>query len=222
MAGKLEEPEEIVSKIRRAEVLQGQGATIAEAVRQIAITCGSACKIGSEADLVQSNLPSAIYRQVLEEIADGVTVFTAGFPASRSQGRSGRACWEHGPDPLAFRQSRGSVPALRHGFTSCSQQIPPTACRSACAWPEGGTGPVGSPISLLCSAVPGQDICGAVPTCGNPAACAAYLPSARTGPAPRPGTRRAPGTGARRTAPAAGQQGYVPPQHPGRGDGLKQ
>jgi len=38
MAGKREKPEEIVSKLRQAEVLQGQGATIAEAVRQIGVT----------------------------------------------------------------------------------------------------------------------------------------------------------------------------------------
>lgn len=38
MAGKREKPEEIVSKLRRVEVLQGQGATIAEAVRQIGVT----------------------------------------------------------------------------------------------------------------------------------------------------------------------------------------
>jgi len=31
MAGKREKPEEIVSKLRRVKVLQGQGATIAEA-----------------------------------------------------------------------------------------------------------------------------------------------------------------------------------------------
>ena len=35
MAGKREKPEEIVSKLRQFEVLQGQGATIVEAVRQI-------------------------------------------------------------------------------------------------------------------------------------------------------------------------------------------
>ena len=35
MAGKREKPEEIVSKLRQVEVLQGQGATMAEAVRQI-------------------------------------------------------------------------------------------------------------------------------------------------------------------------------------------
>ena len=38
MAGKREKPEEIVSKLRQVEVLQGQGATIAEAVRQIGET----------------------------------------------------------------------------------------------------------------------------------------------------------------------------------------
>ena len=38
MAGKREKPEEIVSKLRRVEVLQGQGTKIAEAVRQIGVT----------------------------------------------------------------------------------------------------------------------------------------------------------------------------------------
>ena len=38
MAGKCENPEEIVSKLRQVEVLQGQGATIAEAVRQVGVT----------------------------------------------------------------------------------------------------------------------------------------------------------------------------------------
>ena len=38
MAGKREKPEEIVSKLRQVEVLQGQSATVAEAVRQIGVT----------------------------------------------------------------------------------------------------------------------------------------------------------------------------------------
>ena len=38
MAGKREKPEDIVSKLRQVEVLQGQGMTIAEAVRQIGVT----------------------------------------------------------------------------------------------------------------------------------------------------------------------------------------
>ena len=38
MAGKREKPEEIVSKLRQIEVLQGQGMTIADAVRQIGAT----------------------------------------------------------------------------------------------------------------------------------------------------------------------------------------
>ena len=38
MAGKREKPEDIVSKLRQVEVLQGQGTTIAEAVRQIGVT----------------------------------------------------------------------------------------------------------------------------------------------------------------------------------------
>ena len=38
MAGKREKPEEIVSKLRQVEVLQGQGMKIADAVRQISIT----------------------------------------------------------------------------------------------------------------------------------------------------------------------------------------
>ena len=38
MAGKREKPEEIVSKLRQVEVLQGQGLSIADAVRQIGVT----------------------------------------------------------------------------------------------------------------------------------------------------------------------------------------
>ena len=38
MAGKREKPEEIVLKLRQVEVLQGQGMTVAEAVRQIGVT----------------------------------------------------------------------------------------------------------------------------------------------------------------------------------------
>ena len=38
MAGKREKPEEIVSKLRQVEVLQGQGATITKALRQIGVT----------------------------------------------------------------------------------------------------------------------------------------------------------------------------------------
>jgi len=38
MAGKREKPEEIVSKLRQVEVLQGQGMTIAQAARQIGVT----------------------------------------------------------------------------------------------------------------------------------------------------------------------------------------
>ena len=38
MARKREKPEEIVSKLRQVEVLQGQGMTVAEAVRQIGVT----------------------------------------------------------------------------------------------------------------------------------------------------------------------------------------
>ena len=38
MAGKREKPEDIVSKLRQVEVLQGQGMTIADAVRQIGVT----------------------------------------------------------------------------------------------------------------------------------------------------------------------------------------
>ena len=38
MVGKREKPEDIVSKLRQVEVLQGQGMTIADAVRQIGVT----------------------------------------------------------------------------------------------------------------------------------------------------------------------------------------
>ncbi|SEP02429.1 Transposase [Salinihabitans flavidus] len=38
MAGKRDKPEEIVLKLRQFEVLQGQGSSIADAVRQIGVT----------------------------------------------------------------------------------------------------------------------------------------------------------------------------------------
>ena len=38
MAGKQDKPEEIVLKLRQVEVLQGQGISIADAVRQIGVT----------------------------------------------------------------------------------------------------------------------------------------------------------------------------------------
>ena len=38
MAGKREKPEEIVLKLRQVEVLQGQGMSVADAVRQIGVT----------------------------------------------------------------------------------------------------------------------------------------------------------------------------------------
>ena len=38
MAGKRDKPEEIVSKLRQVEVLQGQGMPIAQAARQICVT----------------------------------------------------------------------------------------------------------------------------------------------------------------------------------------
>ena len=38
MTGKREKPEDIVLKLRQVEVLQGQGGSTAEAVRQIGVT----------------------------------------------------------------------------------------------------------------------------------------------------------------------------------------
>jgi len=38
MAGKREKPDDIVLKLRQVEVLQGQGKSVAEAVRQIGVT----------------------------------------------------------------------------------------------------------------------------------------------------------------------------------------
>jgi transposase-like protein len=38
MAGKRDKPEEIVTKLRQVEVLQGQGMPVADAVRQIGVT----------------------------------------------------------------------------------------------------------------------------------------------------------------------------------------
>ena len=38
MAGKRDKPEEIVTKLRQVELLQGQGMAVADAVRQIGVT----------------------------------------------------------------------------------------------------------------------------------------------------------------------------------------
>ena len=38
MAGKREKPEDIILKLRQVEVLQGQGKSVSEAVRQIGVT----------------------------------------------------------------------------------------------------------------------------------------------------------------------------------------
>ena len=38
MAGKRDKPEDIVTKLRHVEVLQGQGILVSEAVRQIGVT----------------------------------------------------------------------------------------------------------------------------------------------------------------------------------------
>ncbi|PRZ40829.1 hypothetical protein CLV89_101791, partial [Tritonibacter scottomollicae] len=38
MSGKREKPEDIVLKLRQVEVLQGQGSSVQEAVRQIGVT----------------------------------------------------------------------------------------------------------------------------------------------------------------------------------------
>ena len=38
MAGKRFKPEEIVAKLRQVEVLQGQGSTVVDAIRQIGVT----------------------------------------------------------------------------------------------------------------------------------------------------------------------------------------
>ena len=38
MAGKRDKPEEVVTKLRQVEVLQGQGMAVADAVRQIGVT----------------------------------------------------------------------------------------------------------------------------------------------------------------------------------------
>jgi len=38
MAGKRDKPEEIVTKLRQVEVLQGQGMAVSDAVRQIGVT----------------------------------------------------------------------------------------------------------------------------------------------------------------------------------------
>jgi len=44
MAGKRDQPEEVVLKLRQVEVLQGQGSPIADAVRQIGVTQPTYCR----------------------------------------------------------------------------------------------------------------------------------------------------------------------------------
>ena len=44
MAGKRDKPEEIVLKLRQVEVLQGQGRSIADAVRQIGVRQKTYCR----------------------------------------------------------------------------------------------------------------------------------------------------------------------------------
>lgn len=44
MAGKREKPEDIVLKLRQVEVLQGQGKSVQEAVRQIGVTVQTYCR----------------------------------------------------------------------------------------------------------------------------------------------------------------------------------
>ena len=48
MAGKRDKPEEIVLKLRQVEVLQGQGRSIADAVRQIGVTQNTYYRWGKE------------------------------------------------------------------------------------------------------------------------------------------------------------------------------
>ena len=44
MVGKREKPEDIVLKLRQVEVLQGQGRSVSEAVRQIGVTVQTYCR----------------------------------------------------------------------------------------------------------------------------------------------------------------------------------
>ena len=48
MAGKREKPEDIVLKLRQVEVLQGQGSSVSEAVRQIGVTIQTYYRWGKE------------------------------------------------------------------------------------------------------------------------------------------------------------------------------
>ena len=48
MAGKREKPEDIVLKLRQVEVLQGQGKSVQEAVRQIGVTVQTYCRCRKE------------------------------------------------------------------------------------------------------------------------------------------------------------------------------
>ena len=48
MAGKREKPEDIVLKLRQVEVLQGQGKSVSDAVRQIGVTVQTDYRWGKE------------------------------------------------------------------------------------------------------------------------------------------------------------------------------
>ena len=48
MAGKREKPEDIVLKVRQVEVMQGQGKSVQEAVRQIGVTVQTNYRRGKE------------------------------------------------------------------------------------------------------------------------------------------------------------------------------
>ncbi len=48
MAGKREKPKDIVLKLRQVEVLQGQGKSVQEAVRQIGVTVQTYCRWSKE------------------------------------------------------------------------------------------------------------------------------------------------------------------------------
>lgn len=149
--------------------------------------CERAVKIGSEADLVQHKLPSAIYWQLVQAVADGDTVFfhdgiscqyvTRPTRLKLSETRFGLT---RGP-PKPRRRARAASPLHAMLIAGTAKGLP-ILLRMAEGW------------NWSCSFagvlyVARQDICGAISTERNPAVCEAYLPSARTVPAPRPCTR---------------------------------
>ena len=128
-----------------------------------------------------------------------------------------RSC---GAAAAACPRCGGGLSALWHDLAPCPQPVLAPAGRSARAWPGSGVDPAGSPLSMPRGALSDQDLRGAVFSRCCRALRTTHRAPSGPGPAPRPRSRRSPGTGARRAASAAGQQGHLPAQRSDHGADL--